>query len=142
MHYFPYKICHTQELLDRDKLQRLSFAVNFLNRMTVDLSWPWNTLWSDEANFYLNGTVNTQNCRIWAKENPRIRKEIPIQSPKVTVCCGFTATFIFWPFFFEKISERGLVTCSVTGRRYNDILQTFVVPQLHQRRYAMVCTLT
>ncbi|GFW89358.1 hypothetical protein TNCV_3966481 [Trichonephila clavipes] len=31
-----------QELLDRDKPQRLSFKVIFLNRMTVDLSCPWN----------------------------------------------------------------------------------------------------
>ncbi|GFV25785.1 uncharacterized protein TNCV_3867551 [Trichonephila clavipes] len=76
MHYFPFKIRHTQELFDRDKPQCLSFSVNFLNRMTVDLSWPWNILRSDEAHFYLNGTVNTQNCHIWAKENPRIRTEI------------------------------------------------------------------
>ncbi|GFV83062.1 hypothetical protein TNCV_1180761 [Trichonephila clavipes] len=25
--------------------------------MSVDLSWPWKILWSDEAPFYLNGTV-------------------------------------------------------------------------------------
>ncbi|GFS67843.1 uncharacterized protein TNCV_2295081 [Trichonephila clavipes] len=83
MHYFPSKIRHTQELLDRDKPQRLSFAVNFLNRMTVDLPWPWNILWSDEAHFYLNGTVNTPICRIWAKEIPRIHTEI---SNLLTVC--------------------------------------------------------
>lgn len=134
MHYFPYKIHHTQQLLDRDKPQRLSFAVSFLNRMTVDLSWPWNILWSDEAHFYLNGTVNTQNCRIWAQENPRMHTEIPLHSPKVTVWCGFTATFILGPFFFEEITARGPVTCSVTGRRYHDMLQTFVVPQLQGMR--------
>ncbi|GFU60434.1 hypothetical protein TNCV_3115081 [Trichonephila clavipes] len=65
MHYFPSKIHHTQELLDRDKPQRLSFAVSFLNIMNIDLSS--NILWSDEAHFYLNETVNTQNCRIWTK---------------------------------------------------------------------------
>ncbi|GBM10353.1 hypothetical protein AVEN_131085-1 [Araneus ventricosus] len=64
-------------MLDRGEPQRLAFAVRFLNRMADDLSWPWKILWSDEAHFYLNGTVNTQNCRIWAKENPRMHNGIP-----------------------------------------------------------------
>ncbi|GFV95598.1 transposable element tc3 transposase [Trichonephila clavipes] len=79
-------------------------------------------LWSDEAHFYLNGTVNTQNCRIWVKENPQIHTEIPQQSPNVTFWCGFTTTFILGSFFFEEIGEREPVTCSVTGRRYHDMM--------------------
>ncbi|GFR04582.1 uncharacterized protein TNCT_353201 [Trichonephila clavata] len=59
MHY-PYKMRHTQELLDKDKTRRLSFEISFLNKMTVDLSWPWNILWSDETRFYLNGKANMQ----------------------------------------------------------------------------------
>ncbi|GFY33612.1 hypothetical protein TNCV_4593241 [Trichonephila clavipes] len=42
MLYSPYMNLQTKELLNRDKPQRLSFEVSFLNRMTVDLSWPWN----------------------------------------------------------------------------------------------------
>ncbi|GFX66937.1 hypothetical protein TNCV_999761 [Trichonephila clavipes] len=42
MHYFPYMIRQTQVLLDRDKPQRLSFEVSFLNKTTADPSWPWN----------------------------------------------------------------------------------------------------
>ncbi|GFX34428.1 hypothetical protein TNCV_3656661 [Trichonephila clavipes] len=42
MLYFPYTNRQTQKLLDRDKPQRLSSDVNFLNIMTVDLSQPWN----------------------------------------------------------------------------------------------------
>ncbi|GFX92584.1 uncharacterized protein TNCV_2520431 [Trichonephila clavipes] len=103
--------------------------------MNVNLSWPpWDILWSNEAHFYLSGTINTQNCRIWAKENPRTHKEIPIRSPKVPVWCGFKATFNLGLFFFEIISERGSVTCSVKRRRYHDMLKTFAVLQLQQRR--------
>ncbi|GFW62054.1 transposable element tc3 transposase [Trichonephila clavipes] len=120
MPYFPYKIHHTEELLDRDKPRCLSFAVGFLHRMTVGLSWPLNILWSYEAHFYLNGTVNTQNCHIWAKENPRTPTEIPLQSPKVTM--------------FEEIRERGPVTCSVTDHRYHDNLQVFVLLKIKQMR--------
>ncbi|GFX17502.1 uncharacterized protein TNCV_3411021 [Trichonephila clavipes] len=64
IHYFSYKICHTQELLDWDKPQRLPFAVSLLNRISVGLPWPWNILWSDEAHFYFDGTVNIQNIYI------------------------------------------------------------------------------
>ncbi|GFY21816.1 hypothetical protein TNCV_1169601 [Trichonephila clavipes] len=85
MRYSLYKIRHSPELLDRDKPQRFSFAVSFLNR-TVHLPWLWNILRSNEAHFYLNGTVNTQNYRIWAEENPGIHIKISLQSPKVTVC--------------------------------------------------------
>ncbi|GFX75124.1 transposable element tc3 transposase [Trichonephila clavipes] len=120
MHYFPYKVHQTQELLDRVKLQHLSFVASFLNSITVDLPWPWNILWSDEGYFYLNGTVNTKNCRIRAKENSQSHTEILLQSQKVTV--------------FEEIGAGGPMTRSFTGRRYNVMLQTFVVPQLLQRR--------
>lgn len=41
MHYFLYKIHHSQKLLDRNKSEGLSFAVNFLNRMTVICHGLW-----------------------------------------------------------------------------------------------------
>ncbi|GFW79673.1 hypothetical protein TNCV_4360991 [Trichonephila clavipes] len=40
-----------------------------------------------EVHFYLNGTVNTHNCYIWALKNPRIRSEFPLHSPLITVWC-------------------------------------------------------
>lgn len=49
MNYFPYKIHHAKHLLDTEKPQRLSSVVCFLNRMSIDLSWPWNIMWSDEV---------------------------------------------------------------------------------------------
>lgn len=134
VHFFPYKISHNQQLLGTDPERRLSFALTFIARMEVDDFWPWNILWSDEAHFYLNGTVNTHNCRIWAMENPRAFHTIPLHSPKVTVWCGFTSQFIIGPFFFEENTDNGPVTCSVTALRYHHMLNSFVVPQLQQRQ--------
>ncbi|GFX54784.1 uncharacterized protein TNCV_2556701 [Trichonephila clavipes] len=99
MLYFTYIIHQTHELLDRDKPQRFSFEVNFFN-ITVDL--PSMAMWSNEAHFYLNGTVNTQNCRIWAKKNLGIHSEFPLQSPYVIVWCEFMAAFILGLFLFEE----------------------------------------
>ena len=119
MYYYPYKIHHTQELLDRDEPQRFTLAIHCLSRMSDDLSFPCNILWSDEAHFYLKGTLNTQNYSIWAMENPWMRNKIPLHSPKVTVWCGFTVTFILRPFFFEEITTHSPTTCSVMGCWYH-----------------------
>ncbi|GFU34079.1 uncharacterized protein TNCV_3198901 [Trichonephila clavipes] len=63
--FFPYKICHNQQLMANDREKRLTFALTFLARVEVAASWPWKILWSDKVHFHLSGTVNTHNCRIW-----------------------------------------------------------------------------
>ncbi|GFV48877.1 uncharacterized protein TNCV_1342861 [Trichonephila clavipes] len=114
---------------DRDK--RLTFALTFLARVEVDASWPWKILWSDEAHFHLSGTVNTHNCHILDTENPRTFQDIPLHSPKVTVWCGFTATFILGPFFFEETTRNGPVTPTVTARRYKNMLENLLHPKCY-----------
>ncbi|GBN56348.1 hypothetical protein AVEN_11437-1 [Araneus ventricosus] len=101
--------------------------------MVVDFTWPWNILWSDEAHFYLNGDVNTHNCRLWAVENPHAIQKYPLYPDKVTVWCGFMATFIIGPYFFEAITANGIQTCSVTGQRYRDMLRDFAISRFQQR---------
>ncbi|GFX88480.1 uncharacterized protein TNCV_2279481 [Trichonephila clavipes] len=133
-HFFPYKIRHNQQLMANDREKRLTFALTFLARVKVDASWPWKILWSDEAHFHLSGTVNTHNCRIWDTESPRAFQEIPLHSPKVTVWCGFTATFILGPLFFEETTRNGPVTCTVTARRYKNMLENFEAPQMLQHQ--------
>ena len=73
---------------------RLPFALTFLARVEVDAFWPWKILWSDEAHLHLSGTVNTHICRISDTKYRRTFQEITLHAPKVTVWCGFTATFI------------------------------------------------
>lgn len=131
--YYPYKIHSLHQLCDRDAEVRQTFALQFLARMAVDAAWPWNILWTDEAHFYLNGKVNTHNCRIWATENPRAIDQVSLHPAKITVWCGFTSTFIIGPYFFEEVTPTGFKTCSVNGQRYRDMLTTFVIPELQQR---------
>ncbi|XP_035211886.1 uncharacterized protein LOC118186018 [Stegodyphus dumicola] len=59
--------------------------------------------------------------------------EIPLNSPKVTVWCGFTDEFVIGPFFFEIITPIGPETGTINAERYHKMLQTFVIPQLQQR---------
>ncbi|GBO46894.1 hypothetical protein AVEN_186267-1 [Araneus ventricosus] len=92
-----------------------------------------NILWTDEAHFHLQGSVNTQNCRIWTRENPFQMQPLPLHSQKVTVWCGFTVEFIVDSFFFEEIGPSGLVICTVNGTRYESLLRNHLIPALQQR---------
>ncbi|GBL82323.1 hypothetical protein AVEN_252486-1 [Araneus ventricosus] len=127
---YPFKITHIQELVPADLPKREAFARQFLPRMEVDNAWPWNILWTDEAHFHLQGSVNTQNCRISARENPFQMQPLPLHSQKVTVWCGFTAAFIVGPFFFEEIGPSGSVTCTVNGTHYESLLLNQLIPAL------------
>ncbi|GBM83559.1 hypothetical protein AVEN_74946-1 [Araneus ventricosus] len=106
---------------------RTTFALEFLARMLVYVTWPWNILWSNEAHFCLNGHINTHNCRIWAVENPHVIQEQLLHHDKVTVWCSVTATFIIGSYCFEEITANGIQTCSVTGQRYCDMRRDFVI---------------
>ncbi|GBL90008.1 hypothetical protein AVEN_178406-1 [Araneus ventricosus] len=88
------------------------------------LEWKW----TDEAHFHLQGSVNTQNCRIWARQNPFQMQPLPLHSQKVTVWCEFTAAFIVGPFFYEEIGPSGPVTCTVNGTRYESLLLNQLMP--------------
>ncbi|GBM95098.1 hypothetical protein AVEN_3702-1 [Araneus ventricosus] len=127
---YPFKITYVQELVPVDLPKREAFALQFLARMEVDNACPWNILWTDKAYFHLQGSANTQNCRIWARENPFQMPRLPLHSQKVTVWCGFTAAFIVGPFFFEEIGPSGPVTCIVNGTRYEYLLQNQLIPVL------------
>ncbi|GFV06662.1 uncharacterized protein TNCV_2949841 [Trichonephila clavipes] len=70
LRYYPYKLQFVQELLPHDFETRHLFSLQFLARLEVDPEWPWNILWTDEAHFHLDGSVNTHNCRIWETDNP------------------------------------------------------------------------
>ncbi|MCP6508521.1 hypothetical protein NL478_27535, partial [Klebsiella pneumoniae] len=66
------KIQLTQELIEREHLQRRNFTSWIIKQLTADPLFSSKMLFSDEAHFTMNGFVNKQNCRIWSNENPRV----------------------------------------------------------------------
>ncbi|GFT83307.1 hypothetical protein TNCV_3003801 [Trichonephila clavipes] len=46
---------------------------------------------ADEAQFWLNGYVNKQNCRIWSEANTQVYVETPLHPEKLTVWCALWA---------------------------------------------------
>ncbi|GFV03317.1 putative transposase [Trichonephila clavipes] len=55
------------------------------NEIAVVPDFHKRILFSDEAQFWLNGYVNKQNCHIWSEANPRVYVETPLHPEKLTV---------------------------------------------------------
>ncbi|GBN16537.1 hypothetical protein AVEN_64221-1 [Araneus ventricosus] len=98
---YPFKSTHVQVLVFADLPKREASALQFLARMEVDNAWPGNILWTDEAHFQLQGSVNNQNCRIWTRENPSQMQPLPFCSQKVNV--WFTTSFIVGLSFSRRL---------------------------------------
>ncbi|GFT69587.1 uncharacterized protein TNCV_1298191 [Trichonephila clavipes] len=59
LNFYPYVIQAVQQLKPHDTDTRKTFVLEFLARMVVDDSMPWNILWAEEAHFHLNRQVNS-----------------------------------------------------------------------------------
>ena len=125
---FPYKLELSQRLQRGDRAKRARFCRWLLGQWGKPRFRRF-LLVSDEAHFYLNGQVNKQNCRLWGHENPHALVEQDQHPAFVTVWCGLSTQGIIGPNFFQS---RGR-TVTVTGARYKDMLDNFLVPELHRR---------
>ncbi|GFW92249.1 uncharacterized protein TNCV_3541351 [Trichonephila clavipes] len=83
---------------------------------------------SDGANFWLNGYVNKQNCRIWSEANPQVYVETPLHPEKLTVWCAVWAGGIIGPYFFKNDEGHNV---TVNGDRYRAMITNFFIPELN-----------
>lgn len=122
--WHPYKVHLVQELLEDDFDRRVEFCENIMEKCNRDPLFVKNIIFSDEATFNINGHVNRQTCRYWASENPHWMQEHHTQYPqKVNVWAGIVGNTIIGPYFFEE---------SLTGPRYLQFLQEFLLPTLNR----------
>jgi transposase len=113
--WHPYKIQLLQKLNEDDPDRRLEFCDWALQQYHADRLFPFTILFSDEANFYINGEVNKQNTRYWSSENPHWMEATKEQGcAKVMVWCGIWDSKIIGPFFFDA---------TVNGENYLHMLQ-------------------
>ena len=80
-----------------------------------------NTWFTDEAYFHVNGVVNKQNVRFWAREIPHTLLEKENYGAKVNVWTAIPTHGIIGPFFFHD---------TVTKERYKDVLENSFIPHL------------
>jgi hypothetical protein len=75
LNFHPYKMVMVQAINDQNTANRKTVCEALLNALQND---DFNhVLMTDEANFYICGNVNSQNCRYWATENPRNFQQQP-----------------------------------------------------------------
>ncbi|KAL4142309.1 hypothetical protein QTP88_004793 [Uroleucon formosanum] len=124
IHMHPYKMMITQELSARDFETRRAVCEDILQNIPVGAV----LISSDEAHFHLSGTVNKQNFRYWATENPQEIHQRPLHSPYVTVWCAVAEFGVLGPYFFEENGQK----VTVTADRYCHMIETFLRPNLNQ----------
>lgn len=72
-------------------------------------------LWSDEATFHSDGSVNRHNMHYWSQTNPHWMQEVNHQGHwSVNIWCGILNGQIIGPFFFDQ---------SLNGERYLNFLR-------------------
>ncbi|GFS85826.1 DUF4817 domain-containing protein [Nephila pilipes] len=94
LNLYRYKQQSWNELLPSDSVERKAFVLWAPFKIEKDSSWVFNILWTDETHFPINDDVNNHNNFIWATSNALVYTEKPPRSPKVTVRCGLTDSFI------------------------------------------------
>lgn len=87
-----------QQLNDDDPDRRLQFCEWIQEMVIRKPGFMGSIIWSDEAQFKLNGTVNRHNCVYWGEENPHITIEKAVNLPGVNVWCGLSSRGLIGPF--------------------------------------------
>lgn len=121
----PWKFTSVQELQVDDKPKRLEFCRTILERQRLDLDFVRSICFSDEATFHVNGSVNRHNSFVYSYENPHALSVQPMRSPSI-MC---------WSMVSPKLGVIfHIAETTMNGERYKNILTTYVVPRLNQRR--------
>lgn len=117
-HYIPRLV---QELNEDDYDRRLQFCEEMLRKVHTDDQLVSHIIWSDEAHFKIDGTVNRHNAVYYASENPHLKVTRAVATPGLTVWAGIHAAGVIGPFI-----TRG----TVNGERYLAMLETQFWPAL------------
>lgn len=93
------KRCHWKSYIPRfvhainedDPDRRVEYCEWYLARCVEEAIFPTKIVWSDEATFKLNGSINRHNCTYWGPDNPHVTVEHHVNLPGVTVWCGLSS---------------------------------------------------
>lgn len=127
---YPYKprFRHTLEIADH--AFRLEYCLWVGENIMENRLFYKDLMFSDESTFSTNGTVSSQNCRYWSKENPNFKINGRNQRyQKVNVWCGMLCNRIIGPYFING---------NLNQHNYLEMLQNFLVPSLEQEELGRI----
>ena len=110
-----------QELSEDDPDRRVQFCENLLGKMHNDEQLVNHIIWSDEAHFSIDGTVNRHNAVYYSAENPHLMVTRCVATLGLTVWAGIHAAGVIGPFITRE---------TVNGERYLQMLETQFWPAL------------
>ena len=116
---FTPRLVHVPNEDDYDR--RIQFCEWYQAKCVEDNQFPKKIVWSDEATFKLNGSINRHNCTYWAADNPHVTVEHHVNLPGITVWCGLSAFGLIGPFFFDD---------TMNGANYLNLLQEYAMPRM------------
>ena len=120
--FHPYKLKILHRLYDDDFERRMKMCEWFLGNIFEDRDFLKKILFTDEANFYVNGEVDQMNIRYWSNENPHFYRGSNEQGgQRLMVWLGVWDELLIGPFFFAG---------TVTGEVYLKMLGDEMIPQL------------
>ncbi|XP_018375240.1 PREDICTED: uncharacterized protein LOC108769006 [Trachymyrmex cornetzi] len=122
--FHPYKVNLVHELNEDDFDRRVEFCEYMMSRIDDDHNFLSRIVFSDEATFQLNGTLNRHNCRYWETTNPNWMRDNRTQYPeKLNVWAGILRNRIIGPFFIDG---------NLTAEKYEDMLRNQIVPVIRE----------
>ena len=80
---------------------RVQYCEWYLEQWNENARFPTEIVWSDEATFKLNGSINRHNCSYWAIENPYVMVDHHVNLSGITVWYGLSSRGLIGPFFFD-----------------------------------------
>ena len=117
--YHPYKATLVQELSDDDHDRRLEFCQWITSRLEHQPNFHLLIVFSDEAVFHVNGSVNKHNLHYWTTDNPHVFVEKPQDRRSVTVWAMMDNTGVLsFDISFQTMN----------GERYCAVLKNHVIP--------------
>lgn len=122
--FHPFKVHLVHKLNEDDFDRRVEFCEDMMARIIENPNLPSNIVFSDEATFQLDGTLNRHNCRYWAAENPHWMREDKSQYPqKLNVWAGIVNNRIIGPFFIDG---------NLNAQNYEEMLRNQIVPAIRE----------
>jgi hypothetical protein len=100
--WHPYKMEMLQHLSEGNPDRPMEFSEWAVNKLDGGTNFSSGILFTDEANFYVNGEVDHQNLRYWSDINSQWMNPSKMQGAgKVMVWCGIWDNKIVRPVFFD-----------------------------------------
>ena len=118
---FIPRLVHVLNEDDYDRI--IQFCEWYQAKCAEDNQFPKKIVWSDEATFKLNGSINRHNFTYWAADNPHVTVEHHANLPGITVSCGLSAFGLIGPFFFDHT-----VNCA----NYLNLLLEYAMPRMQE----------